>query len=45
MNLEITHIRSMGVGGYRHKYKGFCENFAFPKSINKERTTIIRVPI
>ena len=42
----VTHIRSMGVGGYRHKFKGFfCEKFTFTKSINRERTTITRVPM
>ena len=35
----------MDVGGYRHNNKGFCENFTFPKSINRGRTTIIEVPI
>ena len=25
----------MGVSGYRHKYKGFYENFTFPESINR----------
>ena len=29
----------MDVGGYRHNNKGFCENFTFPKSINRGRTT------
>ena len=33
----------MGVGEYRHKYKGFCEKFIFWKSINKGRTAIIGV--
>ena len=32
-------------GGYRHKNKGFYENFIFLKSINRERTTIIEVPM
>ena len=30
---------------YRHNNKGFfCENFTFPKSINRGRTTIIECP-
>ena len=38
-------MRLMYVGGYRHNNKGFCENFTFPKSINRRRTTIIEVPM
>ena len=26
----------MGIGGYRYKYKDFCEKGTFPKSINRE---------
>ena len=25
----------MGIDGSRYKYKGFCEKFTFPKSINR----------
>ena len=35
----------MDVNGYKHNNKGFCENFTFLKSINKEKMTIIVVPI
>ena len=41
----VTNIRAMSVGGYRHKYKDFCENFTFPKFINKGGMTITRVPM
>ena len=45
MDLEVTHISSKGIDRYRHKYKSFYEKFIFPKSINKGRTTIIRMLI
>ena len=41
----VTHISSMDVGGYRHKYKVFYENFTVVKSINRERTIIPMVPL
>ena len=41
----MPHIRSMYIGTYSHKYKGFYENFIFSKSINRKRITIIRVPM
>ena len=34
----------MDIGEYRHNNKGFCENFTFPKSINRERMIIVEVP-
>ena len=40
----VTHIRSMDINRYRHNNKGFCEKFIFPNTINRRRTTIIRVP-
>ena len=37
MDLEgHTHIRSMNVGRYIHKYKGFYEKFTFSKSTKGE---------
>ena len=36
---------TMDVRGYRHNNKGFCENFTFPKSINRGRITIVEVPM
>ena len=39
------HIRSMDFfSRYIHNNKSFCENFSFPKSINKGRMTITKVP-
>ena len=35
----------MDVGGYRHNNKSFCENFTFPNSINRGKTSIIEVTI
>ena len=45
MDLEGHTRKVNNISGYRHKYKGFCEKFIFPKSIDKRRTTIIRVPM
>ena len=39
MDLEVTHIRFMDVGGYRHNYEGFHEKTSFLMSINRGRTT------
>ena len=38
-------VRSIGVGGYRHNNKAFCKNFTFLKSIKRDKTTIIGVPM
>ena len=38
MDLKVTHIRSIDVGGYKHRYEDLCKNFTYPMSINKERT-------
>ena len=35
----------MDDGRYRHNNKGFNENFTFPQSIHRGRTTIIRAPM
>ena len=43
VDLEGHTHKSMDVGRYIHNNKGFCENFKFPKSINRGRTTIIDV--
>ena len=43
MDLEGHTHKVNGHGEYRHNNKDFCENFTFPKSINKRRTTIIEV--
>ena len=32
----------MDIGGYSHKYQGFCENFARPLFVNMERTKTTR---
>ena len=45
MDLEGNIQKFNDVGGYRHNYKDFCENFIFPKSINGERMIIIDVPM
>ena len=29
----------MDISGYKHDYEGFCENFTYPISINKGKTT------
>ena len=34
----VIHIKSMDVGGYRHKHEGFYEKTLYQMSINKERT-------
>ena len=39
MDLEVTHIRSMDVGGYRHNYEGFYEKTSYQISINRGRMT------
>ena len=39
---RVRHVRSIDVGGYQHNNKGFCENFIFPKSINRGRTILTR---
>ena len=31
MDLEVTHIRYMDVGGYKHNYEGFYEKNLIPK--------------
>ena len=35
----------MDVGGYRHNYEGFYEKTSFQMSINRERTTQLKVPM
>ena len=45
IDLQVTHKWLMEVSRYRHKYKDFCENVIFSKSIDEGRTTIIRVPM
>ena len=35
MDLEVTHIKSMHIGGYRHNYKSFYEKATYQISINK----------
>ena len=45
MDLEGHTHKVNGRRGYRHNNKGFCENFTFPKFINRGRTTIIEVPM
>ena len=39
MNQEGHTIRFVDISRYKHNYVGFCENFIYPMSINKERTT------
>ena len=36
----MIDINSMDSDGYRHDYKGFCPNFTYQMSINRQRITI-----
>ena len=40
---NITHIRSIDVGGHRHNNTSLCEKLTFSKCINKGRMIIERV--
>ena len=35
----VTNIMLIDIDGYRHNYKGFCENFIYLMPIKRGRTT------
>ena len=39
VDLEVTHVRSMDVGGYKHNYKGFYKKSTYQMSIYRGRMT------
>ena len=36
----VTHVMSIDVGGYKHNFEDFYENFTYPMTINNIRTTM-----
>ena len=36
----VTHVISIDVGGYKHNFEDFYENFTYPMTINNIRTTM-----